>query len=181
MDWLDVNAVPLAIGLGLLAAVLAVWGFVGGRGKLLIAAGCCAVLAGLAVAAKAVIVTEAERVEATVAELADAVVAGDADAAVAYFTRDAVFARAAVRAGLGLVDVADDVRLTDFRTAADGDEATCHFRANATFTLLGKGFEGRRPTRWRTRWRKVGDDWRIARVIRLNPITGEELGFLDRE
>ena len=172
---------PFAVGFGLLAAVFAVWGVAGGRGKFLIAAGVCVLLAAGAFGVDAVVETEAERLEATVADLAAAVVAGDAEVAVGFFTADALLARAAVRAGLNLVDVADDVRLTDWVTAVDGDAAACHFRANATFTLLGKGFQSRHPTRWETRWRRVGDDWRIAGVTRLHPITGETMGVLDRE
>ena len=179
MDALDAAALPLAIGLGLTAAVLALWGITGGKTKLLAAAGACVLLAAAVVGLERVTVSEPERIEAAVAELAAVVVAGDADAAVAFFTPEAVLARGAVRAGMALVDVQDDVRLTDFATTVAGDGATCHFRANATFTLVGRGFSQRTPTRWETRWERRGDEWLIAGVTRLNPISGEQMGVLD--
>ena len=181
MTSLLTNPWPAVIGLGLTAAVLAVWGVTGGRTKLLAAAAGCVLLAAAVFGTAFVIQTEAERVEATAADFVDALVVGDADAAVSFFTPDALLARGAIHAGLEMVDVHNDVRLTDWQTVVDGDEATCHFRANATFTLIGDGFETRHPTRWDTIWVKVGDDWRMAGVTRLNPINGEEMGMLERK
>ena len=182
--WFADDPWPTVIALALAAGVLTVWGVVTGRAKFLFGAGACVLLGAAVWGVAAAVVTESERVENRVRELADAVVAGDADRAVGFFTEDAVASRLQVRAGLALADVGDDLRLTDWQTTVGdgGTAATCHFRANATFSLASRGFSARQPTRWETRWVRSPDGvWRIAGVTRLDVITGEAKGMLDAE
>ena len=178
--WLAENPWPVVIGLGLIAAVAAVWGLVSGRAKFLIAAVVCGLLAGGTWFVAGLIETEAERIENRVRAMGDAAVAGDVETVVSYFSPDAAAARLTIRAGLALAEVGDDLRLTDWitRVSDDGRTATCHFRANATFSVPAYGFEGRHPTRFTTDWVKNDDgEWLLAGVTRLHPITGETIGI----
>ncbi len=84
------------------------------------------------------------------------------------------------RLGLKTIDIADDLRLTDFQTEVsnEGSRIVCHFRANATLKVAMAGNVGRQPARLKLTWAKEPDGWKIVKVQRLHPIKDEELEVL---
>ena len=147
------------------------------------------VIGGLAVAclllipavyfAERAIVTPAEEVEADVLALRDAVVAGDVERTLSFFSATALPERTAVAAALALADVQDDLRITDLDVSTFGvdTQAVSHFRANGTVSSRAFG-DHRVATRWEVSWRKEAGDWKLYKIERLNPITGEPIGLL---
>jgi hypothetical protein len=73
--------------------------------------------------------------------------------------------------GLHITDVSVDV-------LAAGSRARSHLRANGRFTAAGYGDIGHQPTRWELTWQKEAGDWKLIKVTRLNPISGEAIESL---
>jgi ketosteroid isomerase-like protein len=131
------------------------------------------------------IVTESEAVEQLVLDLADAVERDDADAALSHFgsSLSSIGYRTAVAGAMAAYDIQDDMRITDLhvRMEDDGQTAVSHFRANATIAAKTGSMQHYGPTRWELTWKRdAAGEWKITDVQRLNPITGEAIGFLDR-
>lgn len=161
------------------AALFTAW-YGGRRAKPLIAAGMMALLgAGLAVADHA-IVTPAERVESAVYGLTTSFQQQDLDRTLSYVSARQIGLRTMIAAGMKLVEVEDDLRVTDMQVelSAGNSRATSHFRANATLDSPIYGNLGRRPSRWLLTWQLEEDEWRVIKVQRLNPINGDEMHVL---
>ena len=127
------------------------------------------------------IVTRAEEIEAAVGELAEAVVAGDVERTLQYISKRRPALRSVVTMALQGYDVQDDLRITDVQvdTFAADSQGHSHFRANGTVAFRGGGIVQRGTTRWRLTWRWEEGRWRIIRIERLHPISGEEIRLLD--
>ncbi len=129
------------------------------------------------------VVTPAEEVERDVMGMVDACQRGNIEETVAFISPQAVGWRAAVAAAMALVDVQDDVRVTDMRVQvrAGGTMAVSRFRANATVRTSGPiEYTGRHPSRWELTWQKVGDQWKVIEIRRLSVVGDRELQLLER-
>lgn len=132
------------------------------------------------------IVTDLERVENSVYGLADACKSGNIEQTIDYVNPNEVEIRGMIRKGMNLVDIKDDLGVTDLQVkmGAGGKSVTSHFRANGTVALspggnqLSMDFAQHISTRWILTWSKIGDSWKITNLQRLNPITGETINPL---
>lgn len=127
------------------------------------------------------IVTESERIEANVEAMVDAAVRGNVDEVVAFISPQENLLRRIVQSGLDLVDVEEDARVTDesVRMTTGGTQAISQFRVNATISLKNPPHRGHHPSRWEMTWRRIGKDWKVVEIRRLNPVTGEEMQVMD--
>ena len=143
---------------------------------------------GMAVASAAIffieqsIVTDAEQVEANVIAMTSGFEAGEVDTTLGYISPNAADIRANLLTASLLVEKVEGLRVKSLvvEMKSNGTRAVSDFRANADLTIRGYGKVGRRPSRWQFTWQKEGDEWKVVRVRRLNPLTGEEMGLQDR-
>lgn len=126
------------------------------------------------------IVTDAERLEADIVDWTAAFQREDVDGTLSYIAPQAAAIRAIALAAMDLVNVQDDLRITDVQITIknEGTRAVSRFRANATVDVKGYGNQGRRPSYWEVTWQKQADQWKVIRVVRLNVVTGEPIGIL---
>ncbi|MHC4877653.1 MAG: hypothetical protein ACYTGL_14250 [Planctomycetota bacterium] len=92
-----------------------------------------------------------------------------------FFAAQNATDRARVTAGLLLVVIEDDVRITDVQTRLTNENtrAVTHFRANGNVGMSNVG--GRHfSSRWELTWQKEADRWAVTRTKMLNVMTGEE-------
>lgn len=142
-------------------------------------------LAGTLVLAAAVyfiegaIVTPREEVEAAIMGITSAFEQGDRERTLGYISTRAEGIRQLAEKGIRMVDV-EGLRVTDVRVRmrAESSRAWSHFRANATVAYRKRKL-GRKPSRWEAVWQREGGHWRMIRVQRLNPVTGEPMGVWD--
>jgi ketosteroid isomerase-like protein len=137
------------------------------------------------------VVTESERVEQAVYDVAEAFQQGDVDRTLSFFsTRSTIphleaaaplqfSLRDVARYALQIVEVRGDLRITDVSVEMKSGRATSHFRANGQFAVREYGDVGHQPTRWDVVWQKEGTDWKIVKVERLDPITGDTMGYFE--
>jgi len=179
--WFTEDPWPPMLILGLVGLVGIGWWLSSQRVLHLSLAILAVVLAGGVYLIESAIVTPAEQVEQLVGQLCDEFRRKDPQA-LTHFSAQAPELRLMCQTAMALVDVAEDLRLTDFQTTVTnaGSRAVCHFRANATISLAGHGKVGRQPARFELTWIKEGDRWKISRIRRLHPIKDEELGVLDQ-
>jgi hypothetical protein len=77
---------------------------------------------------------------------------------------------------IDLVDVQDDVRISDIQTnlSNKNSRAVTQFRASASVTA--GGFNAvRQPTRWELTWGKAGNEWKVLHATRLHFLSGQPL------
>jgi hypothetical protein len=141
---------------------------------------CCVLAAGVFLL-EAVLVTPAEEVEALVVRLCDQFRRKD-PATLNHFSNAAPELRGLCETAMDLVEIEDDLRLTDFQTRVTNEDtrAITHFRANATLRVNGFGNVGRQPARIELTWAKEGNGWKIIALRRLNPVKDEEMPVLSQ-
>ncbi|WP_299468876.1 hypothetical protein [uncultured Gimesia sp.] len=124
------------------------------------------------------IVTTRERVEADLNGLVTAFQKKEVDTTLNYISPRALPLRQLVQAALTLVTIDGELRITDVQTELRSEDsvATTHFRGNGAATY--GGVSGRAATRWELTWQQMGGEWKVTKVRRLNPITGEELPLM---
>ncbi|MDZ4689314.1 MAG: hypothetical protein SH850_29920 [Planctomycetaceae bacterium] len=131
--------------------------------------------------AEQVLVTPAEQVEALVAKLCDDF-RHKSPATLDHFSDSAPELKLMCQGAMALVEIKDDLRLTDMSTKLTNDDsrAVCHFRANAGLSVAGFGDVGHQPARFELTWAKEPAGWKIITVRRLHPIRNEELSLLEK-
>lgn len=129
------------------------------------------------------IVTETERVEANIHAMVDAAVRGNVDEVLAFISPQENNLRRIVQFGLDQVDIEDDARVTDatVQMTTGGTQAISRFRVNATINIAKLPHHGHHPSRWEMTWRRVGKDWKVFELRRLNPVTGEPMDVMERQ
>jgi hypothetical protein len=142
----------------------------------------CLIAAGVIYVVERIVLTPAEQVEALVVRLVDEFRRKDA-AALDHFSRQAAAYRTLCQAAMEMVDVEDDLQLSDFRTRVSNNNsrAVTQFRAKGTVSvrpfMTSKTYQ---PSRFELTWTREGEHWRIIEVRRLHPFKdGEELGLLE--
>ncbi|MBM83199.1 MAG: hypothetical protein CMJ78_21775 [Planctomycetaceae bacterium] len=128
------------------------------------------------------IVTDSEQVEISVIAMATAFEEGELNACLDYISPQAVQIRGMVQAAFLTVKEVRGLKIKSLSVEmkANSTRAISDFRANADLAIRGYGEIGRRPSRWRFTWRKEDGAWKIVKVVRLNPLTGEEMGIMDQ-
>ncbi len=136
--------------------------------------------AGLVYYVESVIVTPAEEVELAVQDTVQACIEGDVDSVLEHISVNNLVLQGVVQAGLALVDIKDDMHITDVSVSmlANDTRARSHFRVNGTVNINSLNHHGHAATRWNVTWQKEGGKWKIIEVDRLNPMTGESMGIL---
>lgn len=137
------------------------------------------------------IVTESERVEQAIYDVAAAFQARDVDRTLSFFSTHSVIpsefdARDRIQfslqrvaeVALQAVEVRGDLRITDMSIDMKNGRATSRFRANGSFIFRGHDV-GHQATRWDVDWQQEGNDWRIVKVQRLDPISGAAMGVFE--
>lgn len=91
-----------------------------------------------------------------------------------FFSPQNVEDRARVVAALLVVDIENDVRVTDvqIRLTNENTRAITHFRANAT--IKAGGFAGHHASRWELTWQQEAGEWKVTRTRMLNIMNGQE-------
>ena len=148
----------------------------------------CVALCGLVFVVEQQIVTEQERVEQRLLDftaafqrdslkrgLLNAVIGGGQELESLKFIHGDDVLRLATNA-LDLVDIQDDVRISDIRTRMTNKDsrAITQFPASASVTVSGYS-AARQPSRWELTWGKEGGEWKVLRATRLNFMSGQPL------
>ena len=148
----------------------------------------CLALCGLVFVVEQQIVTETERVEQRLLDftaafqrdslqrgLLNAVIGGGPELESLKFLQGDEVRRLATHA-LDLVDIQDDVRISDIRTKMSNKDsrAITQFRASASVTVSGYG-AARQPSRWELTWGKEDGEWKVLRATRLNFMSGQPM------
>lgn len=127
------------------------------------------------------IVTEPERVEQLVVEMVTAFQQQDVDRTLSYFAENNERDRGLLKGAIKIVHVHDDLQIRDVTVTltSGATRAVSRFRANATIEV--PHYTGHQPSRWEITWEKIAGHWKIIRVTRLDPLTGEEKGILQAQ
>jgi hypothetical protein len=179
MSWITETPWP---GVILLIGIAAVCLLLGLRQKLQIA-GVCLFLAALLYVVEGAIVTPAEMLDEPLEALRQGFVADSEDQVLAQISPAAPELRELAKQGLQRVRVSPLLHIRDVQVtpSADGRAAEVLFRANGPLTDRQSNMLRQAATRWKTEWRQEDGNWKLFRVQRLNPITGEEVGVLSSQ
>ena len=125
-------------------------------------------------AVERVIVTDGEKLQGEVAQLCDQFRHRD-PATLDHFSTTAPELRVLCKTAMEMVEIRDDLHLTDFRSTLSGENsrASVHFRANATVSVMS--FSGHHTFRCVLGFRKEGGAWKIIDLQRLDPIKGDKI------
>lgn len=175
--WIAETPWPVIVACAAVAALLYTGWHARGHVGYLIGAGLCLVLAGGTYVAERYLVTESERVELALDDLWIAVKSRDVDTVVDKISTSAKDLREQAARAVQRFEVSDELDLTQVRIEmkAQNSRALTSFRANGPIrdTYGGGSYHG--VTRWELTWQREGDQWRIIRITRLDPFTGEEV------
>ena len=172
--WFTENPWPPMLMTGL-CAVVCFWVWNSDRRYLYIVLGLVFLgLSGGIYAVERAIVTDGERLQGDVALLCDEFRRRDSRT-LDHFSESAADLKALCKSAMEIVEIRDDLRLTDFRTTFtnENSRASVHFRANATIAAMG--FSGHHPFRCNLGFRKEGGVWKITDLERLDPIKGDKI------
>ena len=150
----------------------------------------CLALCGIVWLVEVQIVTERERVEQRLLDftktfqresvqrgVANLVLGGPEPETFEFISASAQDVRDLARQAMDLVDVQDDVRISDVHTTLTNNQsrAVTQFRASATVNVTTFGNAGRQPTRWELTWQRENGVWKVIRATRLNFLNGQPL------
>ena len=148
----------------------------------------CVALCGFVIVLEQQIVTETERVEQRLLDftaafqrdslqrgLINAMLGGGPELESLKFIQGDEVRRLATQA-IDLVDIQDDVRISDIRTRMTNKDsrAITQFRASAS-VMVGGYNAVRQPSRWELTWGKEDGEWKVLRATRLNFLSGQPL------
>lgn len=172
---------PIAI-LGLVGGAFLVAALQSQRGKWLVAAGLCVVLAIAVWFIEAAIVTPGEQVEANLLAMVQAFQKNDDPGTLKFISPGSPKLMLLAKLAIPLVDMNEDYRITDvqIQTFANNTGATSHFRVNATVHMPTQGNLGHMPFRFNGKWRIEAGQWRLTEIEELDPINGQVLNRFDK-
>ena len=180
--WLTENPWPPMFLCGVVAALCVITWYQRQQARYLGGALLALVLAGAGWMIERMIVTAGEHIESAVYAMTSAFQERDLDRTLSHVSKQAPDVRALVGFGYNLVEVGDDMRVTDVQVKMSGKNtrATSRFRVNATVnSRVGHDF-GHQPSRWETKWQLEGEEWRVIDIRELDPLTGEELNRITK-
>ena len=178
--WFTETPWPPILAISVLAALLIAAAYSKQRSIYLLGVAALVLISGAIYVVERLIVTESEKVEASVYGITSAFQRADLEGTLEFFSPEDSEDRALVETALNMVTVEDDLRITDVQITMSAEEtlAVSHFRANATVHAKGYGNISRHPSRWELTWRREQGEWRVVRVQRLHPLSGDPIGFL---
>lgn len=196
--WFTETAWPPIIMLGVVGVLLFLGWISQRRSGYLVGVFVCLGLCGVVWFVEQQIMTEREIVETRLYDFATSVQRESLQRGVAnlilggpepetfkFISATANDVREFARQALDMVDIQEDVRISDVRTTLTNNQsrATTQFRATATVSVTAYGNVGRQPTRWELTWQRENGIWKVTRVTRLNFMSGEPLinPFTSRE
>ena len=196
--WFTETAWPPIIMLGVVGVLLFLGWISQRRSGYLVGVFVCMGLCGVVWFVEQQIITEREIVEtrlydfATTVQreslqrgVANLILGGPEPETFKFISATANDVREFARQALDMVDIQEDVRISDVRTTLTNNQsrATTQFRATATVSVTAYGNVGRQPTRWELTWQRENGIWKVTRVTRLNFMSGEPLinPFTSRE
>lgn len=179
MNWFTENPWPLImllVGFAVLALIL-------GQSKARLGAVVLLLLAAGVYLLEGMIITPSERIEVTLQAMHKAFVADDLTTINSMIADESPQLRETAKKGLGLVDLDDGFHLQDVvvTLADDQKSAEIQLRANGTVQLRDNSVTTHVATRWRTKWVAKDEKWLLSDVHRLDPMTGNEIGVLERQ
>jgi len=124
-----------------------------------------------------------EIVEASIPKLAEAVEEDDVETVLEFIAEDNERDRAAVKNGMASFRVRETIRITDVQVRYNDDRTAIlsHFRANGDVEMKhNAAMHHRFSTRWRLTWEQRGENWRIVRIERLDPVTDKTMEINER-
>jgi len=175
--WFTETAWPPIILLSILSVFLFAAWYNSRRASYLIGVVLLTICSGVVYAIEQSVVTDVEKIEAAVADFCIRFQQKDLQGSLSHFSERNFADRAMVATGMLLVEIEDDVRITDLNVelSMQNSRAVSHFRANATIHVATYGNVGRRPSRWEFTWQREADEWKIVKVVRLNPLKGGKM------
>jgi len=175
--WISETPWPAIVACVLAAAVLFTVWYARAQIGFLLGSVACLALAGAAYVVEGQLVTESERLEIAIEETVLSVKAGDKAAVLDRISVKAPDVRGWFAAAMDRFEVLDEVRVkqVSVELKVQNSRAVTSFRANGPIRDKHSGAVGRGATRWEFTWQREADDWRIIRVTRLDPFTGEEI------
>ena len=196
--WFTETAWPPIVMLGVIGVLLFLGWISQRRSGYLVGVFVCLSLCGVVWFVEQQIVTEREVVEtrlhdfATTVQreslqrgVANLVLGGPEPETFKFISATANDVRELARQALDMVDIQEDVRISDVRTNLTNNQsrATTQFRATATVSVAAYGNVGRQPTRWELTWQRENGIWKVIRATRLNFMSGESMTnpFTSRE
>lgn len=142
----------------------------------------CLIGAGIVYLIEQAILTPAEQVESQLIELVEQFRRKD-PAALGHFSRRAEDLRHLCQRAMDIVEVEDDLQLSDIHTRLtnENSRAVTHFRAKGTVSIpslmVARTYQ---PLRFELTWIREGETWRIFAIRRLHPFKeGEELRLFE--
>ena len=178
MTWITENPWP---GLVLLAGIAAVSLIAGlpHRGRIAVV---CLLLAGALFVVERQVVTSSEQLDEQLEALRLGFLEESEEQIFAQISPGAPELREMARDGLKRVQLTPLFHLRDIEVSpgADGETAEVSLRANGLLTIRQSSSTHHVATRWRTSWRRESGVWKLVKVVRLNPLTGEEIAVLSR-
>lgn len=172
--WFTENAWPPMLIAGFAALVLlALWN-VDRSNRYFFGAIACLCLIGGFYLLERVVVTPGERLQEDVVQMCDQFRRRQPET-LNHFSSTATDLKTMCETAMKIVEIGDDLRLTDFQTKLtnNNSRASVHFRANAT--ISAEGFRAYHPFRCNLIYQKEGGAWKIVDVERLDPIKGDKI------
>ena len=179
MSWFTENPWPPIMLLVGAAAFLLILG----QSKARAASGVLILLAVGVYFLEGFIVTPAEHVELSLQKIHRAFLDDDLTTINSLIAEESAHLRETAKKGLDMVDLDDGFHLQDVvvTVADDNKSAEVHLRANGTVRLRDNSVTTHVPTRWSTSWVDHNGNWQLTEVQRLDPMTGNEMGILERQ
>ena len=178
MTYLTENPWPLAIAF-LLGAAFCAWN--ASRTQTGIAwklCGVCLLLAVLPFVTDQLVETDREQVTEHLVELAEAVRSNNTSKVLGFVKGMDGDAHQTVEEGMKRVNIRS-LRIKDVRIDASSGEGTSDFRANGSVDVTGIVSDKHVATRWVLDWSRLGDEWKVTKITRLDPLKGEPMGTFD--
>ena len=175
--WFTENAWPPMLIAGIAGLIcVALWN-ADRNSRYLVGAVICLLLTGGLYAVERAVVTEGERLQDDVSQMCDQFRRRQPET-LNHFSDSATDLRTLCDTAMKMVEIEDDLRLTDFQTKFSNNHsrADVHFRANATISVMS--FRSPHPFRGLLTYQKEGGQWKIVGVQRLDVIRGDKIEIM---
>lgn len=177
MTYLTDNPWPLILVLAAVAVVC----FLSGSAKARGIAGVCLLLCVGVFFLERFLISPREEVEDTVELLLQEFKDADIEGIASLLSANSKGLKDTTAQGLELVKVEDSFHLGSLNVTLNDDEqsAIAMVRANGNLKLLKHGGGVRHvATYWKMTWIREQNDWLLDKVVRLDPVNGQEIGIL---
>ncbi len=128
------------------------------------------------------VVTDGEQVEARIVEMTDAFRRLDVERTLDFFAAGVDEFDAPIRIGGSMIGEVHSLNIKDVQVelVSAGSRARSHFRANGVISAAGVTAQ-RYTTRWLFTWQKEAGEWKVIKIQRLHPLSGEDMYLLSTD